>query len=261
MRVDARQLARVGYTYLGRLYTEMDCQAFVERCLADCGMRINLPGSNAWYRRMDWTGTPEECKAQFGKIPVGAFLFILNTDGKEPEKYQGDGIGNASHIGIYTGERTGAIHSSASRGCVSESRFAGKTVNGGWNRVGLWRSGVMYDSNVDSGVKGGIAMDAAAKVVLPDGKSGTVHMRRGASTNDKIIEDVPAGDKVNILEDQGKWCKISWNGKNGWMMSNFLEYDMPSAGEIDEDKASQIDSALKIIEAQVEIIGQIVGRG
>ena len=79
MRVDAKQLARAGYTYIGRLYSEMDCQAFVEQCLADCGMKINLPGSNAWYRRMDWTGTPEECKAQFGRIPVGAFLFILKA--------------------------------------------------------------------------------------------------------------------------------------------------------------------------------------
>ena len=261
MRVDAKQLARAGYTYIGRLYSEMDCQAFVEQCLADCGMRLNLPGSNAWYRRMDWTGTPEECKTQFGQIPVGAFLFILEQDGGEPEKYRGDGIGNAKHIGIYTGERTGAIHSSASRGCVTESRFTGKSIRGGWNRIGLWRSGVMYDTNVNTGTKGGNAMDAAARVVLPDGKTGTVHMRKGASTSDRILEDVPAGDNVTILEDQGKWCRISWQGKTGWMMSNFLEYDMPTSGEISEDKASRIDSALKVIEAQVEIIGQIVGRG
>ena len=85
-----------------------------------------------------------------------------------------DGIGNASHIGIKTGrtqeqmlqaglkriaakypdrktERaaaqrafrnkvgfgSGAIHSSKTRGCIASSRFANRTISGGWNRVGL----------------------------------------------------------------------------------------------------------------------------
>ena len=43
------RLARVGCPYLGRLYSEMDCQAFVERCLKDVGIDKNLAGSNAWY--------------------------------------------------------------------------------------------------------------------------------------------------------------------------------------------------------------------
>lgn len=260
MRVDARQLARAGYTYIGRLYSEMDCQAFVERCLYDCGMKINLAGSNAWYRRMDWTGTPEECVKRFGRIPVGAFLFILEQDGREPEKYRRDGIGNASHIGIYTGAGKGAIHSSASKGSVVESRFAGKSIQGGWNRVGLW-DGVIYEIDVFEGRRGGKKMDAPAKVVLPEGKTGTVRMRRANSDKSETIMKIPAGSRVTILIDEGQWCKIQYLNETGWMMANFLEYEMPSAGEIDEDKASRIDNALKAIEQQIEIIGSIVGRG
>ena len=147
--VDGNRLGEVGFKYLGVSYSQMDCQAFVEQCLRDCGREINLAGSNAWIRFvMDhgWVGTPEECVQQHGRIPKGAFLFILEQDGKEPAKYQGDGIGNASHIGLVTmPEGEGAIHSSASRGCVCESRFEGKTIrNGGWNRVGLWAD-VAYD--------------------------------------------------------------------------------------------------------------------
>ena len=138
MKIDAVSLSWAGDKYLGRSYKEMDCQAFIERCMADVGYRRDLAGSNAWYRAMTWTGTPEECKRVFGEIPKGAFLFILEQNGREPEKYRKDGIGNASHIGMKTGRNDGAIHSSSSRGKVATSVFKDKTIkNGGWNRVGL----------------------------------------------------------------------------------------------------------------------------
>ena len=145
--IDGAKLAGTGFRYLGTPYESMDCQAFVEQCLRDCGLEMNLAGSNAWYREVSKNGTvlaPEECVKQLGKVPAGAFLFILNQDGKEPEKYRKDGLGNASHIGIATGRGEGAIHSSASRGCVAESRFRNKTISGGWNLVGLWDR-VSYD--------------------------------------------------------------------------------------------------------------------
>lgn len=275
MRVDAKQLARAGYTYLGRLYSEMDCQAFIEKCLSDCGLKMNLPGSNAWYRKMDWTGTPEECKKVFGKVPVGAFLFILKQDGKEPEKYKSDGKGNASHIGIYTGQAKGAIHSSASRGCVDESRFAGKSINGGWNCVGLWKM-VTYDTDIDMSITntGGnknVKTGEKAKVVLVSGESGnTVNLREGPGLDFGRICKVRVDSVVEIIEDRGKWSNISVDGKKGWMLSNHLEY-IDEGVLIDEDQGddtSKIDRALSTIEAavktineQIDVIGSINGRG
>ena len=145
--INGKALAEAGFSYLGVSYSKMDCQAFVEQCLRDCGLEKNLAGSNAWFREVAAHGavmTPEECVRQLGTVPSGAFLFILAQDGGEPEKYRKDGLGNASHIGIATGRGEGAIHSSASRGCVAESRFRNKTISGGWNRVGLWDR-VSYD--------------------------------------------------------------------------------------------------------------------
>ena len=146
--IDGNRLAVVGFEKLGTPYRKMDCQAFVEWCLRQCGLKKDLAGSNAWYRevmRNGWVGTPEACMKQFGKVPAGAFLFIHASDGGEERRGYRDGLGNASHIGIVTGKGEGAIHSSSSRGCVAESRFRNKTVpNGGWNRVGLWNQ-VAYD--------------------------------------------------------------------------------------------------------------------
>ena len=156
--VSAETVSLQGDKYLGRPYSQMDCQEFVERCMKDAGLDKNLAGSNAWYReciKNGWVGTPEECRKTFGSIPKGAFLFIVERDGSEVKRGYRDGLGNASHIGLYTGRGKGAIHSSSSRKCVAESAFAGKTIpNGGWNTVGLWKR-LSYGETIDRKLQGG----------------------------------------------------------------------------------------------------------
>ena len=151
--IDGNKLGAVGFEKLGTPYRQMDCQAFIEWCLRQCGLKKDLAGSNAWYREVMKNGTvmtPEECVKQLGKVPAGAFLFIHAFDGGEEKRGYRDGLGNASHIGIVTGKGEGAIHSSSSRGCVAESRFRGKTIRGGWNRVGLWNK-VRYEGCGEEG--------------------------------------------------------------------------------------------------------------
>ncbi len=157
-KISAEQVSLQGDKYLGTSYKTMDCQAFVERCLADAGLKINLAGSNTWYRECrqnGWVGSPEQCRREFGKIPRGAFLFILEQDGGEVKRGYRDGLGNASHIGLYTGRGKGAIHSSSTRKCVAESAFSGRTIpNGGWNTVGLWKR-LSYGADIDNKLHGG----------------------------------------------------------------------------------------------------------
>lgn len=91
-------------------YSKLDCQGFVEEVLKDCGVRksngtpYNWKGSNSMYRNfIQWRGTIEECRKKFGCIPEGAFMFLVKHDGGEVEKGYHDGLGNASHVGLYTG--------------------------------------------------------------------------------------------------------------------------------------------------------------
>ena len=146
--VNGEKLGDVGFEKIGTPYSEMDCQAFVEWCFRKCGYSKDLAGSNAWYRFIRQNGaimSPEECVKQLGTVPKGAILFIWADDGGEEKRGYHDGLGNASHMGICTGSRgKGAIASSQSRGCVAESEFHGKSIKGGWNRVGL-PTFVMYD--------------------------------------------------------------------------------------------------------------------
>ena len=244
--IDARQLARAGYTYLGRLYSEMDCQAFVEKCLADCGMKIDLAGSNAWFRRMTWTGSPEECKARYGHIPAGAFLFMLVQDGREPAKYRADGIGNASHIGIYTATGKGSIHSSASKGCVIESTFKGKTISGFWNRVGLWDQ-VEYDVDIMGG--GSTVETYQARVI-----GGKLNVR--ASPGGEKVDRFPDGAVVTVSKEDGDWVFASFNSIQGWVMAQFLQR-FDSNGVKEEDETVTVPK--KLLEKIYDQIGDWLG--
>lgn len=224
----AEEMAKAGLKYMGTPYDSMDCQEFVEACLKDIGLPVDKAGSNTWYRTMTWTGSPEECKKRFGRIPVGAFLFILEHDGKEPKQYLKDGIGNASHMGIKTNTESGAIHSSSTRGIVTESVFKDKTIpNGGWNRVGLWAV-LLYGSDIDSQLIGtgneSVEVNAmkAAKVTAPSGS--TVNMWKEAKRNSGLVDRIPIGTEVLVMQDKGEWMEILKGSKQGWMLSNYLEY-------------------------------------
>lgn len=251
-------LAEAGCKYIGTPYSSLDCQAFVEKSLADIGIKKNLPGSNAWYREVmkaGWVGTPEECKKKFGNIPPRAFLFIVAHDGKEPAKYRGDGFGNASHIGIYTGKSgqemciaagvsvkdydfgNGAMHSSQSRGFVCPSNFNGKSISGGWNMVGLYNP-------IFKGCEKMVEYDA--KVV-----GGKLNLRAGKSTSAERICQIPEDSVVSVSEEPGEWAKVSYGDKVGWCLAQYLE-------KIDQD-ADIVSVSRKALESVYDLIGDWLG--
>lgn len=131
------------------------------------------------------------------------------------------------------------------------------------NEIKTW-SYVAYLKNITYN-KEEVSKMQTATVVLPSGATGkTVNFRTRPDRDAQLVERVPVGSQVEVLEDQGAWCKIQWAGKTGYMMSNYLEYegqDGESLPDLTDDDRIQIDQALKAIETAVDIIGNIVGRG
>ena len=238
--IDGREFADVGFNYLGTPYAVMDCQKFVERCAADCGIVIDLSGSNAWFRHIMEHGavmTPEECVKELGCVPAGAILFILEHDGGEEKRGYHDGLGNASHMGICTGDRgKGAIHSSESRGCVCESAFKGKTINnGGWNMVGLWDQVIFDYAGGDTPspspapdpepTPAPVPVETAMVGNVPDGNKQEVNFRVKPSTAAKLIDRIPCGATVEVKNRAEDWSKIKWHGYTGYMMTKYLLFE------------------------------------
>lgn len=231
MKPSAVVFSHQGDKYIGTSYETMDCQKFYEQMLRDVGIIKDLRGSNAWFRAMDWVGTPEECKKKFGSIPTGATLFILENDGGEVARGYKDGLGNASHIGVYIARRDGAIHSSQSRGCVAYSVFNGKSIKGGWNRVGL-TSLLTYGEKVDAmiGTPTDIPFQTAdpiaGKAVVTGGK---LYVR--GSPGGVKIDRLDDGAEVTVVSTDGDWTEIS-KPRHGYVMTQYLK-PCPEAATVD----------------------------
>lgn len=200
----------------------MDCQGLVEYCMRQCGWRGNWKGSNAMYRACTWTGTPEDCIKEYGRIPRGALLFILEDDGGEAAKGYTDGLGNASHVGIYVGIGDGAVHASSSRGCVAWSKFHGKTIpHGGWNRVGIMADIVDYGMPADADQEETEVTPMTATVVSP---GGYVRMRALATKDSETLLKLDPGTEVDLIQSGELWSKVSCGGFTGFIMTEFLEF-------------------------------------
>ena len=261
--ISAEEFATAGVKYIGRPYDRtkpggMDCQDFYEQCARDCGLYMDLAGSNAWYRKFvqtGWTGTPEECKRKFGFIPKGATLFIHAFDGGEIKRGYYDGLGNASHIGIKTGTGEGAIHSSASRGCVCQSKFNDKTIpNGGWNMVGL-SSLFDYGDKINRMLPGGgdteppggddpeeggdeMPETREATVYSENGKPVKMRQTKTEPKNGKALYDeLPVGTVVEVTGTDGEWCRVNYGKRTGWWIkANFLIFDADGEPDPEDDE-------------------------
>jgi cell wall-associated NlpC family hydrolase len=137
-------MGTIPYVLGGETTKGMDCQGLVEWTLRELGMNADYRGTNdMWRNLVTVKGSIEDGVARLGAIPVGALIFIVDNDGGEPSRYQGDGEGNAWHVYVkISGDML--VHASASNLMVTTRLFADQTIpNGGPNAYGLI-NGVEY---------------------------------------------------------------------------------------------------------------------
>ncbi len=190
-------------------YDQQDCQAFVERCVIDTGGKMAYAGSNDMYRHAcTWLGTIQEARAQ-GKLTPGALLFIHAFDGGEPDRYKGDGKGNASHVGLYCDvDSVEVAHSGKSVGHVAPS-----TLSRGWTHVGLARE-IAYDA-------AGAPEPVIGTAVVAT-ESGALNIRQQPSKSAGIVGKLPRGATVDVIEDGEGWASVLYGGVTGWASKDYL---------------------------------------
>lgn len=198
----------------------------------------------------------------------GMAAFKSKSPGEEgynlPDKYKIGGSsynGNLNdfyHIGLVDSDTGYVLNAKGTKYGFCRDKLCD---DNGWDFVAYLQN-VDYGKDEDMGnteLKGDRAI-----VVLPAGSKGTtVNMRENHSTSADVITKVPVGAEILVVEDQGQWCKIQYDGKTGWMMSNYIEYQYQDdeTDYISEEDRKRIDEALSSIQTQLDIIGAIVGRG
>ena len=225
-----------------------DCSGLVYWAFKQLGGTI-YHGSHTMYR--DYTTARGDLKngqrTDGQPLKPGTAVFKKKKATAGQKSYNGY---NYHHVGLYIGDGT-VIEAKGTINGVVTSKVST------WNAWGELK-GVSY-------AEGGEKEMKKATVVLPSGASGsTVNMRESASRSAKIVCQVPVGASVDVIQDKGEWCYIQYNGKTGYMMSNYLEYegqDGESGDYLSPEEIAEIQKALKDIENATETIGRIVGRG
>lgn len=204
-----------------------DCVGLIIGALRLAGVKYDgLHGSN-WFARHYTDGLQKLVGSS--QLQVGDVVYKCRPPGskryKLPERYEKDPDQNDYyHIGVVKSVYPLCIvHCTSPGAAIHYDSSIGK-----WTYFGRVR-GVLYEGEME--------MDMAT-VVLPKGTVGsTVNMRKGPDKSYSIIKEVPVGSRINVIQDQGKWCQIEYDGKDGWMMSNYIEYESENGeenkGEVD----------------------------
>ena len=62
-------------------------------------------------------------------------------------------------------------------------------------------------------------------------RSGTLNLRRQPSLGSTVIMQIPKGQRVGILQRLDSWCKVSYAGINGYVMTSYLAMEGSDAPE------------------------------
>ena len=206
------------------LYEHEDCQRFVKNTIKRAGGEIDeYAGSNDMYRN----ACSEILPLAIAKLTPGMVLFIVAHDGGEPAKYQADGLGNASHIGWYTGGMYEVVHSSATRGQVAAS-----TLKNGWTHAGYLKA-LAYNGAAEP-VKPS-PPQLTAYINLPP--SSNVFHRINANKDSAYWGRIPGGTKVEVVSQTKTWTRVKWGGHDGYVASEFITFTAPAeTAQIDDDE-------------------------
>lgn len=213
MKLTGQQCANAAEAAVTRippiLYTVEDCQGFVENTVRRAGGEItDYRGSNDMFRNA--------CSQVFPlgqvRLQPGMVLFIHAFDGGEPDQYKADGLGNASHVGWYTGGIYEVVHSGATKGQVSAS-----TLKNGWTHAGYLK-GVEY--KVPSEEPNPPTISTPGYINVPVDEN--VFLRISPNTDSPWLARINGGERVEVLKAKSDWTNVLYDGKNGYVMTKFI---------------------------------------
>ena len=184
----------------------------------------------AMYKQLDAT-----------QLELGWAVYKAKAPGEEgyalPSRYDGDPDRlDYYHVGVVTGiEPLRITH------CTSSGDVDGITVD---SKQGKWLYGgplLMVDYGEEE-----IPLEMA---IVRASSGSTVNMRK--TPGGALLDRVPVGGTVNVLDHGFEWSKIAWNGKNGYMQTKFLDFGEEGIDEsrpmvsIPKNLAASLMAALK----------------
>ena len=182
--------------YPGGRVLGFDCRGFTYWLLKQVGITIKGAGATTQYD----TDSNWEEKGPIANMPRDKVCCVFRYD---------NGTGRMEHTLLYDGEGN-YIHCSGEVKKCATSKYDAthyaipKGLNGGVEPVPGDENATVYSENG-----------------LP------VKMREEPTTKCNRFVKVPCGARVTVLEPGTDWSHIKYEGKGGYMMSEFLKMDTP----------------------------------
>ena len=204
-----------------------DCIGMVRGGLDRAGAKDvkNMRGTNQAARKAIEELVPIQSEAQ---LTVGAV--VLKTRDKDdatmplPDRYRKGGADydpkwgetNFTHIGTVT-----QVNPLVITHMTSPTAKQDKSAKG-WSYVGdlPW---VEYEPAPEPGPEPPDPTEPVTAIVTAE-KGSTVKMRAKPSTKCRLYWDVPIGSEVIVDEKGDEWSRITWNDREGYMMTRFLDF-------------------------------------
>lgn len=208
----------VPYERGGKSLKGMDSGGFIEYCLRKHGINHSFSGTNDIYRNAGTKCLPLKEAMKNGLVKPGCLLLHVTQNGGEPTQYRKDGKGNCDYALIAISSTEG-VYPSEKRGALIKTKI--EPVRGKANVV-------MFCKYVDYGLSDGSSDSSSAN----DGiyTTSNLRLRKGPSTTDEVIKEMPEGTRVELLERRAEWCRVKYVDRAGtlhvgWCSSQHLTLD------------------------------------
>ena len=188
--------------YPGGRTLAYDCRGFTYWCfLKGAGITINGAGcTSQWNNNANWAE-----KGAIANMPKDKVCCVFRYDSS---------TGKYEHTLIYDGQGN-YIHCSGEVKKCETSKYKATHY--------------AIPKGLYSGGGGGGGKTVVAQATVYNGAPGTstVNMRssKNSSGNSNIIAQVPIGTVVDVYENGSDWCEIGYDGKDGYMMTKFLNFN------------------------------------
>ncbi len=113
--------------------------------------------------------------------------------------------------------------------------------DGSWARVQYQTLTAYVNTGFISGIteeypSAQLSTGSRKATVFTESGTGTVNLRKTASTGAQLVDGLPVGAVVTVLSDDGTWCRVSCDAGEGYMLSDFLRYAEDESEEPSPDE-------------------------
>lgn len=206
--IKAEDAIRVARSLIGTPYRELDCINLIKKVIrkAPGGVKnYTTAGTNALWRSYDSAPKYKDLTWRRESIlgaKAGDIAFKANGE-------------DFHHAGIVTDVGT-VIHSSSTQGGrgVVETPL---TAAEGWTHIAVHRYIQTKESEEGNGVSDTVIFKAEVKTA-----GGALNLREEPQSTAMVMEKMPRGAIVEVLEAGDAWWRVRYKGETGWASSDYM---------------------------------------